>query len=799
MGETKGNKRSMLLLSGILFLSCLLIFKDYLFGGKFFVFMDIGADTYDQYMMQYQTIIHHIKEGSFSLWDFNNGFGVNMYSLSLYDPFVILVCLYGVLAGAEQIYGIMVWLQIAKILLAGLASYGFLSCFALSERSKLLSAYAYALCGYMVVWGQHYQFGTIVILFPLLLMAAEKSFSKTIWLLYLTVLCAVSCACTLYFSYMQFLVLGFYVLFRAAWKDRILCKNSLVKIGKIYGSMLLGIGMGLFQLLPSASLIFGVSGRVGGGSLAERILGALKPYDGAYYASLMKHFLSGNLQGINDYSGYLNYYEDPNVYLSVLLLFAGVQFLYFVFRGKDYSRKQKILLAVSLLLCAFVLLIPAGSLIFNGFSYPFSRHTFLCMPFFAWIMAYALNEILEHKKICSILLILTLLPVAFEYGRIFIAEDRTLAVCLGIVAVGMAACLGGSVWLKRKLRDLSMGALALALAASMVLDAWYSYTSQRVTLTKTSTEYFNELYSPSVKAALEYLKETDESFYRVEKDYTIDEPHSTLNSLAQNYSGVSTYNSTLNTNTVRFLSEFWPELQVVDQNHYSFAGSINHTIPASFCHVKYVLSKKSDFPVPGYEPVKQFGDIYVYRNRNTADAGKYYTSAIRTEDYEKHADMIDKDALLSGYVLCDTAPEITLEQEIIDSRISGENGKIPESADTAAETGNLTSLSEGIAFEACEKDSVVTGTAHVSEKGILMLPIPYENGWHAYVDGEEQAIHQVNYGFSGICLEDGDHEIRMVFKCPGFAAGVAGSILSVLCTAAIWITVRLKNRKRKTL
>src|SRR5699024_11686503 len=51
----------------------------------------------------------------FSLWDFNNGFGINMFSLNLFDPFLMLLYLFGVLFGAERIYGILVFLQILRI------------------------------------------------------------------------------------------------------------------------------------------------------------------------------------------------------------------------------------------------------------------------------------------------------------------------------------------------------------------------------------------------------------------------------------------------------------------------------------------------------------------------------------------------------------------------------------------------------------------------------------------------------------------------------------------------------------
>ena len=86
---------------------------------------------------------------------------------------------------------------------------------------------------------------------------------------------------------------------------------------------------------------------------------------------------------------------------------------------------------------------------------------------------------------------------------------------------------------------------------------------------------------------------------------------------------------------------------------------------------------------------------------------------------------------------------------------------------------DLTSLSEGIHFDKVERDSRISGTAQVDQDGILMMTIPYENGWHAFVDEKEVEIHKVNYGFSGIYLEKGSlsrvcGRCNLQYRLPGF-------------------------------
>ena len=127
------------------------------------VFDDVGGDTWQQYTMHYASIVNHLRAGTFSLWDFTNGMGTNMFLLSLFDPSLILLYVIGVILGAAHMLFYLVWIQILKILVAGFVFYLFLSEFNYSRPAKFLAAFAYGLSGYLMIWGQHYQFGMVTI------------------------------------------------------------------------------------------------------------------------------------------------------------------------------------------------------------------------------------------------------------------------------------------------------------------------------------------------------------------------------------------------------------------------------------------------------------------------------------------------------------------------------------------------------------------------------------------------------------------------------------------------------------
>lgn len=90
--------------------------------------------------------------------------------------------------------------------------------------------------------------------------------------------------------------------------------------------------------------------------------------------------------------------------------------------------------------------------------------------------------------------------------------------------------------------------------------------------------------------------------------------------------------------------------------------------------------------------------------------------------------------------------------------------------------------------------NTVKGTISLSEEKLLVMGIPYQNGWTAYVDGKETKIQKVNYMFSGLFLEPGEHSIEFRYKLPGIKLSLilTGIGIIIFITA---LTVRYKKRK----
>jgi uncharacterized membrane protein YfhO len=336
---------------------------------------------------------------------------------------------------------------------------------------------------------------------------------------------------------------------------------------------------------------------------------------------------------------------------------------------------------------------------------------------------------------------------------------------------------------------------------------------------------------------------------------------------------------------------------------FSYRQTVYDSEMASLCNVKYLLSHNPSLDVDGFTLLKQFGQIYLYKNENTSSIGKFFTQAITqdTVTYGLSSEVFDKDRfltetliienedvsfdedeegsekeaafqvasenLLSNYTLEKLTYKVknqTFEGQDtvtipIDSHALADSGydriyvdftlilddpsvsyitlndsyqyyvststddpkvhvrlRLPASCQEITITnsdqsplsgsvkkirfyGSKGTLSESdqavVSFDTPVRDTLVTGTVENKADGILMVSIPYEDGWTAYVDGEETTIHCVDYGFCGLELTAGSHEITLRYRAPGLMAGFFLSLMG-WCIFVAGLLLRRRTRKK---
>nr|WP_296053992.1 YfhO family protein [uncultured Blautia sp.] len=816
--------RALCFLFLLLSASCSFIFRDYLYGNDLMIFNDIGSDTWQQYIMNYTSIVNHLRDGSFSLWDFNNGLGINQFNFNLFDPFLMLLYGVGVVLGPAHMLLYINVIQILKIMVAAFAFYWFLSQFSFSVLSKMITSYAYALNGFLLVWGQHYQFGTVVIYFPLMLLFCEKFIQKKKGKALFPVMVFLCGIYSVYFTYMCLAATGLYLLFRILMLDGLTWKERIQRFLLGCAEMIMGVGMSLVVFLPMAEVLLDVSSRLesDGTGLLDFLRQCFTPYSRKFYLSMLKRMFSSNLQngyglakGPQQYV--MNYYEDPVLFCSTLAVFLNVQFLAVLRKADMTKRAKRVLYGVAALILVGTAL-PVGGTVFNYFTLPTQRYTFVLMTVFLLLMAWMWDYMRKGGKLNLVLILAVTALMGWAYWcgyeQAGFQEYRTNILILTVTGILTAVCLTLLCFLKdTQIRNVILGVMGVVLVVNVVSEGGTNYQN-RVTMKKTDVpaevmvqetqryeemrtsddkeikyraeiekpqDFFREMYRVDLADCLNYLKENDPTFYRVEKDYISGTV--SMDSSGQGYRGISTYNSVMNGNVKEFVETCYPELFFADHNHYTFWNNVDDNWLAAFLGVKYILSGNGEPDETKYKLLDQVGSLYIHENVLDAQTAHFYTQDISEESLKELCTEENREELLGEAIALEDGTEI---------------GDASESQTLKSEEQETAEQNSSVTLDAPQKDSVVTGSVHAEADGYALFMIPYEKGWSLTIDGEKAELLRGDIGFLACEVPEGDHTILLTFEAPGLKAGTIGSVLFWILFAQSRLLIIRKNKTRKS-
>ncbi|MCR4688627.1 MAG: YfhO family protein [Saccharofermentans sp.] len=90
----------------------------------------------------------------------------------------------------------------------------------------------------------------------------------------------------------------------------------------------------------------------------------------------------------------------------------------------------------------------------------------------------------------------------------------------------------------------------------------------------------------------------------------------------------------------------------------------------------------------------------------------------------------------------------------------------------------------------------LTGTIDVSKRGLLMLTVPYSEGWTCVVDGKEVPVLGIGDALMGIELSEGSHDIGFTYAPEHFKAGALITVTCLTITVLIFVFFFIKDRKK---
>ena len=526
--KLKMNRKTILVLMVLIAVSLTIALKDCLFGNKIFGYLasgrDIGSDTGDLYLSQYISIVRKLRS-------------VPVYML--------------------------------EILLAGLFAYFFLSAFDFDETAKLMTSYMYAFSGYMIIWGQHYQFGASAVFLPLELLFAERCLCCGRKWKALTLMSFLLALSSMYMGYMALLATAVYVILRIVMKEGISAYQRFLLLVRAAFAAALGAAMAMVTIIPSVIAIFGVSERMESEfPVWMRLFPHLFPF--YYYLTLFCRMFSTTMLNIGQFMGYANYYEGPCLYFSILFIPVLFQYLFLIPRMAG-SRRKIICHYVIFVLAVLSVMITPVSVVMNGFAYAVSRWFFAVFVYFAIVTALTLTWMIREKTMSRAGLILGIAGLAGGNALcVLYMHYRKYHVSMfpAVLGIAMIVCVWVSVRKNagERVRRLLITAVVLLLAVNLTKDARNNFVN-RANITKNGT-YFTTLFDSDTTRAIRYLQKTDPSLYRIEKTYgtTLG-----MDAAVQDYYSISSYNSTQNRNILDYVRTYWPSLFYADGNHLLFS------------------------------------------------------------------------------------------------------------------------------------------------------------------------------------------------------------------------------------
>lgn len=764
--DAKKTKTLFLLL---LILSTVLIFGQFIVGKAYFIFTDIGSDTFNQYYPYFVNCALSIRDGSFSVWNWDYGLGTSILNVISWtmDPFAIAVVLCGVIFGAGAIHYALVWMQIVKIIVCYFLCKRYLKLFCENEFAVCLGAYLCSLNGYLMLWGQHYFLGTACIYVLIVFIAIEKFVrykgrKEGGWLALAT---AVALIYSYYTTYMILAASAVYFLIRYfETRGRDTLKDTLRIFVKCLFAVVSGMCLAGVVFIPACYYTLTNSSRLSGASASvlNRIgYSFLTSFNLDETGTRLSRLLSNNILYINDHTNtyFGNYYEAPQICCTIFIFFFVTQWMIYEWK-KSKESKSRVLYGIKLAFMYLLLFNSASGLILNGFVYAAHRYTFIIFPLLSLVITLVWDKVYDNgqQNLWGILAGILLSGIAgwYSYKHGAIEVENYSALVFVFLAVGtfillLAWRLGSE---NQKLMD-----LFFVLTVIAAITEGYITNNQRTFVTKENyalSWHDGELDGDTARA-IRWIEDHDDSVYRIEKMYN--DWGAFSDSFFEQYSTVTWYNSTPNTNVLEFYDQIYKDASIFDDvslNNAIKTFNIDTELAVSsinMVNTKYILSKRP-LEYDWCEKIHEEGTVLVYRNLNTDSIAKWYSKTILKEEFEK-LDDVQRAQILKDTLVVDTSVDISPDSE-------GSVGKFVLTGQTR-----------------------LSGSVVCDNMGFLLISIPDQEGWTVYVDGKKAEIYNADYGFVAVKISQGEHDITAEYKVPKRELGILLSIAGALMVGVL--------------
>lgn len=786
--DTYIKGKELYFLLGIVLIVSYLVFSDFISLKKVYLFRDIGSDSLNIYFPWLAGTSDYLKNESGLGWSFAQGMGQNLFPTSLGDFFSNFLTYFD---KSKIPYG-LVFMEILKIGLTAFVFYKFLKELKLSGYACLIFAFLYSFSGFIILGGCWTIFSVEALYAAIILFGFERwlNHGKFLWLVIGITLMAFLQP---FFLFMYTILLAAYAIVRYYDVKEKDTKQFLFFIAKTIGLAAVAVFISSYQLFADL-LQYAESPRVGGeasffAKLQQQAMFGVAD-DVLRFTTVFRSFGSDMLGTGSNFKGWQNYLEAPLFYCGIFCLVAFPQFF------SSLTRRQKYFYGV--LTCVFCLpiIFPYFRYAFWAFSGDYFRTFSLVIIFFmVMFSARAISYIEQHGKINKIVLGVTVVFLLFllytPAAQFKSAVNGSLRSFATFLILAYAALLFG---LSQNTSIKPISKLLLLILCVIEIGYFSSITvNKRDVVTK---QVLNDKvgYNDYTVEAVNYLKQTDKSFYRLNKDYSSGLAiHSSINDAkVQGYYGTTSYFSFNQKNYIKFLGDL-NVIDVKDENSTRWAKGLGERpVLFSLASGKYWLSKRTDNAVAamGFDSIAKFGDVKVYKNKFALPFGFTYDKTIGEDEFKKLSPSQKDFAILRACVVGN-------EDKQIFSSVKAFNA-----ADTALP---VTFDNYLLYVNALKKDNFtmtkfsennIIGNVNVNEAKILFFTIPFDEGWKATVNGSDAKLYRLNCGLTGLLIQKGGNTVELTFTPRYKKMGAMVSLVSLLIFIGLLALSYFKNKSK---
>lgn len=773
---------------GLLILLCCIVFREYLFGDKSYLFKDIGSDSYNYiYPFLYQ-LADYMPVYGVPKWSFHFGMGQSLFPFFLRDPFYYIL----VLMGKDSILGGTVVKEVIKIVLGGWVFFFYLRTMKFSNYTSIIGCVLFAFCGFTIVGSGWQMFAFDSLNLAILLLAFELLFMKRNWYLFPVAILLMGVAMP-FNIYMYGLFLAAYAVFRMIETGTFNVK----KTGALFGTMIV---LGLVGMLISAPfLIENVvqmleSPRGSGTNSLAKILSATPAFQTAdanmFGTSMMRLFSSDLIGTGNEFKGWQNFLEAPMFYSGLLTLLLVPQVFQFL------EKRVKVLYGVFLFLWVLPIIFPYFRYAFWLFTGDYFRtYCIVVTVILLYFGLRALDMIIARQKVNLAVLIGSLIFLFILLNYPYFPENIAVPSILTFVSF-MLIVYAAVLFFIGKGRNIAT--MKYVLFVAVLLEAMYlsGHTVNDRDPVLISEAKEKKGYNDYTVDALKLIAQKDKSpFYRVDKTYASSPAiHYSLNdALVQGYNGTTEYNPFNQQYFIFYLQLMGVSDKTNEAQSRWATGLSSRPILESQNQVKYMLAKTQTLPLWSVlgDSVGMVGDVKIFRNKFVLPFGYTYSKYIKESAYAPLNNTQKDFVTLQACVVKDE--DVKLLSSMKEFNLA--DTIAPSAFNFDIYRQNVNELSKDTMTVSNFKENDIAGKINVSEDKIVYLSVPNDAGWKLKVDGKLTDKRVLFAGMTGIFLQKGEHTIEMHYDLRYWHTGWLIAIAGILLYLGLWL-VQAKLMKK---